>query len=422
MNSELPIAVDDFRAEARRWLKDNLERREERSSRPRGADHHTAEQMLAERAIQRQLFEGGFAGISWPTDCGGRGLGAAHEAAFAEEAAAYRLPDLGVAGGTTLHICGPTMLRHASPEFLRRHGPPILAGDELWCQLFSEPGAGSDLAGITTRAVRDGGVWILNGAKIWSSGAAYADYGMCLARTNWDVPKHRGLTWFAVRLDLPGVDVQPIREINGDTEFCQEFLDDVELSDEDVIGEVDNGWAVAQTMLVFERGSGAPRPSTRPSGPPALAPDLVALATRLGRELDPVVRQMIARAHTNAAVHTHLARRVAQRIAREPQAAAGIASFGKLAAGTFLPERARITMAIGGGAALSWEPGDLDAQGPAFEHLNSRIMAIAGGTNEMQRNAIGERVLGLPREPSFDTDKPFRDVQRDAAGWTGRPT
>src|SRR5262249_35293276 len=162
------ITVDDFRAEARGWLRENLPRREERGARPRGADHRTAEQMREERAIQRRLFEGGFAGISWPIDCGGRrpraaprapvrgggaaarGRGAAREAALAGEAAAYRLPALGVAGGTTLHICGPTMLRHASPEFLRRHGPPILAGDELWCQLFSEPGAGSDLAGITT--------------------------------------------------------------------------------------------------------------------------------------------------------------------------------------------------------------------------------------------------------------------------------
>ena len=129
----------------------------------------------------------------------------------------------------------------------------MLAGDELWCQFFSEPGAGSDLAGVTTRATRDGDRWILSGAKIWSSGAYYSDYGMCLARTDWDVPKHRGVTWFAVRTDAPGVTVRPIREINGEVEFCEEFFDDVELTDDDLIGEVNQGWGIAQAMLVFER-------------------------------------------------------------------------------------------------------------------------------------------------------------------------
>jgi alkylation response protein AidB-like acyl-CoA dehydrogenase len=417
MTDTRTISVDDFRAKARTWLADNLERVRDLAPKPRGVDHRTDEQMRGEREIQRRIFDAGFTGITWPIEYGGRGLAIAHDAAFHEEAAGYHLPDLGVVGGTTFGVCANTMLRHASPEFLCRHGPRILAGEELWCQLFSEPGAGSDLAGITTRASRDGDSWILNGAKIWSSGAYYADYGMCLARTNWDVPKHRGLTWFAVKLDLPGVEIQPIREINGDTEFCQEFLDDVELSDDDVIGDVDGGWVVAQTMLVFERGAGAPPSSARYGVKPGFAPDLVALATRVGRERDPLVRQMIARAHTNTQVHLQLTRRIAQHLRGDPAAATGIASFGKLAAGTFLPERARIAMAIGGGTALTWDADIIEEQRPALEHLNSRIMAIAGGTNEMQRNAIGERVLGLPREPSFDTNKPFKDVQRDAANW-----
>ncbi len=309
------------------------------------------------------------------------------------------------------------MLRHASPEFLRRHGPAMFAGDELWCQLFSEPSAGSDLAGITTRATRDGDRWLLTGSKVWSSGAVYADYGMCLARTNWDVPKHRGLTWFAVKLDAKGVEIQPIRQINGNSEFCQEFFSDVELTDDDVIGEVDQGWSVAQTMLVFERGAGTPGSAVMAAPPQGLAPDLVALARRVGRERDPVVRQLIAKAHTNAYVHGQLARRIAQHLRIDPSAAAGIASYGKLAAGTFLPIRARIGMEIGGPAALLWDDEDVEEQRASLDHLNSRIMSIAGGTNEMQRNAIGERVLGLPREPSFDTKKPFREVLRDAADW-----
>lgn len=411
------MTVDEFREEARAWLAANLEPVGDARARPRGVDHRTVEQMARERALQRKLYEGGFAAISWPEEYGGRGLSRAHEVAFLQEAASYRMPDLGVVGGTTFGVCANTMLRHASPEFLRRHGPRMFSGDELWCQLFSEPGAGSDLAGITTRATRDGDRWLLTGSKVWTSGAVYADYGMCLARTNWDVPKHRGVTWFAVKLDRPGVEIQPIREINGDTEFCQEFLDEVDLTDDDVIGEVDQGWSVAQTMLVFERGAGAPASPVAAAPAPGLAPDLVALARRAGREHDPVVRQLIGRAHTNAYVHGQLARRIAQHLRIAPEHAAGIASYGKLAAGTFLPIRARISMQIGGPAALLWDDEDLEQQRPSLDFLNSRIMSIAGGTNEMQRNTIGERVLGLPREPSFDTQKPFREVLRDAADW-----
>ena len=182
---------------------------------------------------------------------------------------------------------------------LFQEAPVILAGNEaikkkylgrmteeplIAAYCVTEPGAGSDLAGITTRATRDGDNWIINGAKIWSSGAYYSDYGMCLTRTDWDVPKHRGLTWFAVPCDAPGLRIDPIREINGDEEFCQEFFDDVRVPDADRIGDVDGGWAVTQTMLVFERGAGRATSLAPPSGPGALAPDLVSLARRLGRD------------------------------------------------------------------------------------------------------------------------------------------
>jgi alkylation response protein AidB-like acyl-CoA dehydrogenase len=301
--------LDEYRSRARQWLAANLVRRDPTVTRLRGVDHKTVEGIAEQRAIQRTLFDAGYVGITWPTEYGGQGLTPAHERAFGEEAAGYALPDFGVAGGTTFGVCARTMLEHASPDFLRRHMPRILAGEELWVQFFSEPGAGSDLAGITTRATRDGDQWILNGSKIWSSGAYYADYGMCLARTDWDVPKHRGLTWFAVKIDQPGVTVQPVREINGDAEFCQEFFDDVRLGDDDMIGEVNRGWHVAQTMLIFERGGSrdeVPR-ATRPAG---LAPDLVALARRVGREGEPTVRQQIARAHVNDFAQTALARRI----------------------------------------------------------------------------------------------------------------
>jgi alkylation response protein AidB-like acyl-CoA dehydrogenase len=413
--------VAQFRAEARDWLAANLEpRRRDVLARPRGAGHQTAEQMATGRALQKRVYEAGYAGITWPREYGGQGLSAAHERAFHEESAGYRMPDLGVAGGTTLGVCALTMLEHASPDFLRRHIPRMLAADELWCQFFSEPGAGSDLAGVTTRATRDGDRWILNGAKVWSSGAYYADYGMCLARTDWDVPKHRGLTWFAVPTDAPGVTVRPLKEINGDIEFCEEFFDDVELADGDVIGPVNGGWTVAQTMLVYERGGLRDGGPPVPRGPGGLAPELVGLARRLGREHDPVVRQRIARVQTLNFVQAQLARRIAERLRAGAGPAVGIAAYGKLAAGIFDPIRARIGMEIGRGAALVWEHGDLEGQRASLNYLNGRIMSIAGGTNEMQRNAISERVLGLPREPSYDTDKPFNEVVRAAAEWTGK--
>jgi alkylation response protein AidB-like acyl-CoA dehydrogenase len=397
---------------------DNLERRDpaKGSVRVRGIDHKTREGIIPQRALQRKLFDAGFAGISWPTEYGGQGLTPAHERAFNEEALAYVLPDFGVAGGVT--VCARIMLVYASPEFLRLHIPKILSGEAMWVQFFSEPGAGSDLAGITTRATRDGDRWILNGSKIWTSGASYADYGMCLARTDWEVPKHRGLTWFAVPTDAPGVTIQPIREINGSAMFCQEFLDDVELTDDDVIGDVNQGWSIAQRLLIFERGGGY-ETAPRAEAPHGLPDDLVTLARRFEREKEPHVRQLIARAYVNDTVLTQLGTRIGGLIRAGAGDPAGIASYVKLAAGTFGVVRARIGMEIGRSGALVWEQNDAAGMVTSVAYLNGRMSCIGGGTSEMQRNAIGERVLGLPREPSFDRNLPFSEVVRNAAKWTG---
>src|SRR5579864_6600206 len=329
--------VARYRAQARAWLADNLERRAAGAA-ALARGHSSVESVATQRPVQRKLYDAGYAGISWPAEYGGQGLSTAHERAFAEEALAYRTPDFGVLGGTTFGVCARTMLAYASPAFLQHHIPAILRGEALWVQFFSEPSAGSDLAGITTRATRDGDRWVLSGAKIWSSGAYYADWGMCLARTDWDVPKHRGLTWFAVRTGAPGVIVQPITEINGDAEFCQEFFDDVELTDADVIGEVDRGWTVAQTMLGFERGGGTERPVRDEAA--GIAPDLVALARRVRRDQDPVVRQLIARAHINDFAQKRLGARVAARLRASKGTDHGVAAYGKLAAGTLDPIRA----------------------------------------------------------------------------------
>jgi alkylation response protein AidB-like acyl-CoA dehydrogenase len=411
------IDVETFREQARAWIHANLEPRRPKAEAPTRGDQ-TLENIGAARALQRKLFDGGFAGISFPAEYGGRGLTAAHERAFRAEAADFVTPDLGVAGGVTFGPIARSMLGHASPEFLQQHIPKILSGEEIWCQFYSEPEAGSDLAGIRTRATRDGDHWILNGSKIWSSGAYYADWAMCLARTDWDVPKHRGLTWFAVPTDAEGVTVNQITQINGDAEFCEEFLDDVIVTDADIIGEVNRGWSVTQTMLVYERGAGESNVTVRE--PRALAPDLVALAARAGRTADPIARQAIARAHINDYAQHHLGRRIAARLGASANPDAAVAAYSKLAAGMLTPVRARLALEIGGPEALTWSHDDDAAGRPAVDYLNGRQIAIAAGTNEMQRNGIGERVLGLPREPSFDTTKPFNEVLKNSRSWSGK--
>ena len=415
--------LDTYREELKTWLADNLEPAQRGQSLLRGQIHYTVEGIAEERKIQRALFDGDYAGITLPTDYGGQGLGAQHQVVFNEEAANYRMPQFGVAGGTTFGVILNTILVHATPEFLAREVPKILKGERLWVQFFSEPGAGSDLAGVTTRAEKDGDRWIINGSKIWSSGAYYADYGMCLARTNWDVPKHRGLTWFAVPCDAKGVTVEPIKEINGDIEFCQEFFDDVELTDDDMIGNLHDGWNVARTMLVHERG-GSTGPSSMPMRRPTetarrLPPDLVKLAQANRSADQPEARQLIARAHVNEYVQRGLSMRIMGILRSGAKNGAGVAAYLKLNSGIVMAERARIGVELGGASNLLWEEGDLAGQATAINYLNGRVMAIAGGTNQVQRNGISEQVLGLPREPSYDANKPFREVVRDAKSWTG---
>ncbi len=404
-------AIEEYRVTARGWLAENLEWREA-PAQVYGVDHYTPDVMAANRTLQRRLFEGGYAGISWPVAYGGQGLPDSFESAFLEEAAAYVTPDFGALTATTFHICVPTMLTHGSPDFLRRFIPLVLAGEALVCQFFSEPSAGSDLAGIRTRATRDDGEWILNGQKVWSTLAHLADYGLCLARTDWEAPKHKGLTWFVVPCTSTGLTIRPLRQIGGSSEFCEEFFDNVVVPDSGVIGGVNEGWTVTRTMLVFERGAGRPSEGTR-SGPGPLAPEMVRLAQTSGRIRDPVVRQKLARAHTIDHVGKVLASRLAE-MARRDRLGPGLAAYGKLFRGTFMPIRARIGMEIGGDAAVTWDPADAHGGESSTAYLNGRAASIAGGTNEVQRNAIAEQVLGMPREPSFDTKKPFSQVLRDA--------
>jgi alkylation response protein AidB-like acyl-CoA dehydrogenase len=412
--------LEAYRAQVRAWLAENLPRREGPAL--RGAHDVTPERLAEERARQRAVYEAGYVGITLPVAYGGQGLTRDHERIWREESAGYDVPAPGgVASHVTLGIVLPTLLAHASEEQKRAWIPRMLRGDELWCQLLSEPGAGSDLAGVLTRATRDGDRWVLNGTKVWSSGALAADYGICLARTNLDVPKHKGLTWFKVPLRDPRVTVRPIREINGSAEFCEEFLDDVVVGDDMVIGEVDGGWPIATTMLNVERTAAGATSAlvSPPRGRRRLAPDLVRLAEQRGLARDGATRQLIARAHIGDWLQGRLLSRVGAGVTAGTLDPAAV-SLVKLRTGMHDPERAAIAMEIAGRAGIAWPEGDEAAAAPAIGFLNGRIMSIAGGSNEIQRNIVGERLLGLPREPSADAGKPFRDVLRDARSWGAR--
>jgi alkylation response protein AidB-like acyl-CoA dehydrogenase len=422
MTATTTTSVDEYREQARAWIEANLEPKRDSAAAGgslRGMHEFTKEQIDAERPKQRKLYEAGYAGITWPSEFGGQGLSQAHERAFLEEAAGYELPNFGIAGGTTFGVCAQMMLAHGSDDFKRRHFPRMLRGDELWVQFFSEPVAGSDLAGVQTRAVRDGDAWILNGAKVWSSWAHLADMGMCLARTNGNVPKHRGLTWFGVPVDAPGVTLRVIRQINGGADFCEEFFDDVIVPDAERIGDVDQGWTVTRTMLVFERGASSAEVPDTPVEPGPLAPDLVYIARAVGRTDDPAARQLIAQGHSLEYLRLVLNRRITITM-KVSGSDAGIAAYGKLAHGLFDTEWGKLGMALARGDSIAWDEPKGEGASAALTFLNGKINSIAGGTDQMQRNGISEQVLGLPREPSFERDKPFDQVLREAANWDGR--
>jgi len=266
-------SVEDFAARARAWLAHNMPPAGDRAARVDPTLSHDERELarLARcRELQRTLFEGGFAGICVPREYGGQGLTPEHQAAFNREVADYDYPsDTQV---PTFSPCMAIILEFGTEEQKRRHVPRVLRGETFWMQLLSEPSGGSDVAGALTSAARDGDEWVLNGSKIWTTGAWWADWGLCLARTNWDVPKHRGLTVFMLALHQPGVDIHRIEMLNGSREFCQEFLSDVRVPDADRLGEIDEGWTVGTRWMYHERAvSAGSIYVTAPDGVPAVA-------------------------------------------------------------------------------------------------------------------------------------------------------
>ena len=254
MSAEAIESVEEFRQRARSWLADNMPRRPSHDAmgvRGTMTDDEELADVAHTRALQRKLFDGGLAGICFPKAYGGQGLTPAHAEAFNEEIVGYDYPVRTQV--PTFTPCGAVILEFGTEEQKQRHIPAILKGEEIWMQFLSEPSGGSDVAGAQTTAVRDGDEWVLNGSKIWTTGAWWSDWGLCLARTNWDVPKHRGLSVFMVKIHQPGIEVHRIEMLNGSKEFCQEFITDVRIPDADRIGQVDDGWTVGIRWMFYEK-------------------------------------------------------------------------------------------------------------------------------------------------------------------------
>ena len=385
-------------------------------------------------AWRRTVAAAGWTAPHFPVEDGGRGLSRRSERvvrALFKQHGALRPP-----GGLGLLMAAPTILTHGTPEQKERLLPPLLEGQVGWCQLFSEPGAGSDLAGLTTRAERDGDRWIITGQKVWSSYAGVSDFGMLLARTDLGVPKHRGISWFAFSLDQPGVTVRPLREMTGHAVFNEVFLDGAVALDADLIGGEGNGWAITQTTLHFERtgigagGSHAAFPEPGPkggmlgrrAGDAALdeAPnakltlgydDVVELAKEVGRTDDPAIRQDLARLYA----FSQLGLWNAQRGKAEARQGGGgsVASIGKLAQTRIVKLAARLGVDILGPHGLLTGEDSRDGGVVAQAMVFSPGSSIYGGTDEIQRNIVAERTLGLPREAAPDRDRPYGEVLRD---------
>lgn len=418
-----PLDETAVREEVRAWL----------------AQHWSPDLGLAE--WRRRLIDSGWGCPTWPRKWYGRGL-PPHLAAVAEEEM-KRVGAVSVAQFGVRLLVAATLLEHGSDAQKRRLLPRLLTGEDTWCQLFSEPGSGSDLAGLSTRAVPDAEGWTVNGQKVWTTSAQHAHYGILLARTDWDLPKHRGLSFFILPMHRAGVEVRPLRQMNGYASFNEVFITGARVGRDDLVGKLGEGWKVALTTLAHERrmadsmrnwgrlqlGQGRIYDELKREYAQVMEPYkwyaqragrpdlLLERAQASGRIADPAVRQDLARAlMLERAAEWTAARARAARVSGQPPGPEG--SLGKLAASLVARACARAHAAISGADAMlagGEDPGS-DHRLVAEILLSVPACSIAGGTDEIQRNIISERVLGLPREPSTDTDIPFREVRRNAGG------
>ena len=392
-----------FRAEVRAFLQAHATLRgpDEPEARPR--DESGPEPLARAKAWQAQKFDAGFAGITWDKRWHGRGGTPIQQVIYNQEEARYTVPrgffEIG------LGMCLPTMIAYATPAQLERYVRPALRGEEIWCQLFSEPAAGSDVAGLRTRAERDGDDWVINGQKIWTSGAHYCDYGILLVRTDPTVPKHAGLTMFFIDMKAPGVEVRPIKQISGSSHFNEVYFTNLRVPDAQRLGPVGGGWKVSITTLMNERLAVGQSP-----GPDA--PDILRLAQTLqvdGRPAleDAAVRERLADWFVQAEGLKYTRFRTMTALSRG-QTPGPEASITKVVSASKLQEIASFGIDLLGMAGAVTDPKLAPLQA-WFQQalLYAPGMRIAGGTDEILRNIIAERVLGLPGDVRVDKDRPF---------------
>jgi alkylation response protein AidB-like acyl-CoA dehydrogenase len=305
----------------------------------------------------------------------------------------------------------PTIVEHGTDEQKARYVRKALRGEEIWSQLFSEPGAGSDVASLQMKAERDGDEFVLNGQKVWTTGAQHSDFGAVIARTNPDRPKHRGITMFVIDFKAPGVSVRPLRQMNGGSGFNEVFFDNVRVPAANVIGQVDDGWRCAIAMLANERVAiGAGGGGARRGGGGAGIDPMVKAARGNGLIDDPVVRQGLADVYIRQRIMGFIGQRTRAAL-KSGKAPGPEGSIAKLAGALLARRSSDLGIAIAGAAGQAWTEGDRRGARWAAAVLSSPASRIAGGTDEVQRNIIGERVLGLPKEPQVDRDQPFRELK-----------
>jgi alkylation response protein AidB-like acyl-CoA dehydrogenase len=360
-----------------------------------------------------RLGAAGWATPTWPREYGGAGLDPSQARVVNEVLGQYKVPrSFNIIG---IGMGGPTIMQWGTPEQAKQWLPPMAQHKEIWCQLFSEPGAGSDVAGLSTRAVRDGDEWIVNGQKVWTTLAHMARWGMLVTRTNPDVPKHKGMTYFIVDMHSPGVEVRPLKQITGDAEFNEVFFTDVRIPDANRIGDEGQGWSVATETLMNERvalsGAGSAGGDNVGGGP---VDALIAEAKRIGAWDDPTLRDRLVQAAIDGRVIKVTNLRAAA--ARKGGKRAGPeGSITKLFQAEYNQRLQNLAVDVLGSRAMAWAADDEGAGAHVRGFLRSRANTIEGGTSEVMRNILGERVLGLPKEPQVDRDIPWKDVKRSAS-------
>jgi alkylation response protein AidB-like acyl-CoA dehydrogenase len=392
-----------FRSESRAFL--SAKAKEKDSSQLRvtmstmAEDEHAHVQAC--RDWQQAKADAGWAGLTWPVEYGGRGLTGLQQGIFLEEESHFDVPTGMFAQATGM--VGPSIIVHGTEAQKQDFLKPILRGEQVWCQLFSEPNAGSDLASLRTKAELDGDEWVISGQKVWTSSAHVADWGMLLARTDWDAPKHRGITYFLLDMRSPGIDVRPLKQATGGAEFNEVFLEEVRIPKENVLGEVNGGWAVAMTTLTSERADIG-------SGHGMSFGTVLELARRFGVTDDLVMRQKLVDLYISYEISRYTGFRMrtaaSQGIAPGPEV-----SVAKIAVSDRLAFQGDLVEEIMGAAGMLWgEDAPDEGYWQSMVFTGQWMARIGGGTEDVQRNIVGERLLGLPREPSNDRTTPFREL------------